>query len=76
MALCTGARNTNQMQCNGTLYRCSCGAEGCKQTYPDGCSDQGFDVYGKCLKCGLIGKYLAISDVQSDRAPRKTPALL
>lgn len=76
MALCTGERKTNRMQCNGTIYKCECGAEGCKQTYDDGCSSQGFNVYGKCFKCGAVGKYTALSSVTADNAPRKTPAYL
>jgi hypothetical protein len=76
MALCTGERKVNHLQCNGTLYQCECGATGCKQKYDDDCSAQGFDVKGKCLKCGAVGKYTSISSVTTDHAPRKTPAFL
>ena len=76
MALCTGERKVNRLQCNGTVYQCECGAEGCKQKYDDDCSSQGFDVNGKCFKCGAGGKYTSISSVTADHAPRKTPAYL
>lgn len=76
MALCAGERRVNHLQCNGTLYRCECGAEGCKQKYRDDCSAQGFDVNGRCLKCGAVGKYASLSSVTTDQAPRKTPAFL
>lgn len=76
MALCEGERKTNRQQCNGTLYQCECGATGCKQKYDDDCSAQGFNVYGKCFKCGATGKYTALSSVKTDNAPRKTPAFL
>jgi hypothetical protein len=76
MALCTGERKVNHLQCNGTLYQCECGATGCKKKYDDDCSAQGFDVKGKCFKCGAVGKYTSISSVTTDHAPRKTPAFL
>ena len=76
MALCTGERKVNHLQCNSTLYQCECGATGCKQKYDDDCSAQGFDVKGKCFKCGAIGKYTSISSVTTDHAPRKTPSFL
>jgi hypothetical protein len=54
--LCRGARATSKMQCNGTLYKCTCGAVGCKQTYDNMCSNQAFSVKGRCYKCGAMGQ--------------------
>lgn len=77
MALCTGERKTNRLQCNGTLYKCTeCGHEGCEQSKEHGCSNQGFSVLGKCTKCGAVGKRSVLSDVNTDRAPRKTPSFI
>ena len=54
---CEGARAGYSLRCNGSLYRCAaCGAEGCTQNKPNICSNQGFDVSAKCVKCGAIGK--------------------
>ena len=61
LGLCTGARKGFSLKCNGTQYKCVCGAIGCKQTYKDGCSNQNFDAYGACLKCGKAGQYEAVS---------------
>lgn len=54
---CDGVRTGFSLRCNGSRYRCACGAEGCKQNKLDLCSSQGFDVSGKCLKCGAVGQY-------------------
>ncbi|TXG76461.1 MAG: hypothetical protein E6R11_07980 [Rhodocyclaceae bacterium] len=59
--LCRGARAVSRMQCNGTLYKCVCGAVGCKQTCDDMCSNQGFDVKGRCCACGAFGKMEVVS---------------
>lgn len=54
--VCTGYRAGYKLSCRGTLYTCpACGHTGCKQNKPDTCSNQGFDVYGQCLKCGARG---------------------
>lgn len=54
---CNGARKGYSLRCNGSLYRClGCGAEGCTQTKLDNCTNQAFDVAGKCVKCGAVGK--------------------
>lgn len=56
MVRCDGARAGFKLLCNGSLYKCTCGHVGCKQNKPDLCSNQGFDVMGKCLVCGAVGK--------------------
>jgi hypothetical protein len=55
-ARCTGHRKGYNLKCNGSLWRCVCGNVGCKQNKDDICSNQGFTVFGKCLKCGETGK--------------------
>lgn len=76
MALCTGERKTNGLQCFGTVYKCTeCGSVGCKQNKDHVCSEQGFDVLGRCYKCGATGKYEIIS-ADGERAPRKTPSFI
>lgn len=57
MERCDGARKGYALKCNGSLYRCACGQVGCKQTQDDGCSKQGFTVTGRCLACGVTGKF-------------------
>lgn len=55
-ALCDGRRKGYGLACRGTLHRCvACDHTGCKQTYDDMCSNQGFKVTGHCLKCGNRG---------------------
>ena len=72
MALCTGERKPSQMQCNGTVYKCTeCGAEGCMQNKEHACSNQGFSVLHRCYKCGAVDKMEMVKN--EDRAPRKTP---
>ncbi len=56
MVRCDGARSGFKLLCNGSLYKCVCGATGCKQSKLDMCSNQGFDMMGKCLKCGAVGQ--------------------
>ncbi|GAB4063165.1 hypothetical protein [Uliginosibacterium sediminicola] len=56
-SLCTGYRKGLAGKCNGQLYRCECGAVGCRQTYDDNCSEQLFNVNWKCNKCGAVAKY-------------------
>lgn len=56
MDRCDGARAGYQLKCNGTLYKCECGNDGCMQNKEDICSKQGFLASGKCLKCGATGK--------------------
>lgn len=54
---CDGARKGFSLRCNASLYRCThCGATGCTQTRPAACSNQGFDVSGKCVQCGTVGQ--------------------
>lgn len=54
---CNGARLGFSLRCNGTVYRCvHCGATGCTQSKVGTCSEQGFDVSTKCLKCGTVGR--------------------
>ncbi len=73
MALCTGERKTNQMQCYGTVYKCKqCGAEGCMQNKDHACSNQGFSVIERCYKCGSVGQMEMLPN--EERAPRKTPS--
>ena len=55
-SLCTGYRKGLGGKCNGQLYRCECGATGCRQNLPENCSEQVFDVNYKCVKCGAINK--------------------
>lgn len=57
MERCDGARKGSLLKCNGSLYRCECGHVGCTQTKDDNCSKQGFSVYGRCLQCGVVGKF-------------------
>lgn len=74
MSLCSGERQMNRLQCFGTLYKCTCGNVGCKQNKDHACSEQGFDVLGRCYKCGAVGQYeIVASDV---KAPRKTPSYI
>jgi hypothetical protein len=55
--LCNGVRPGHKIICNGTMYKCTaCGNVGCRQTYENGCSEQGFNVKFGCLKCGVVGK--------------------
>lgn len=57
LTLCTGARKGGGEPCRGTLYQCKqCGGVGCKQSRDDLCSNQGFSVIGRCLKCGATGQ--------------------
>lgn len=61
LKLCTGTRKGGEQQCSGTLHKCkACGHVGCRQSRPDLCSEQGFDVLGKCLKCGAAGQMEAL----------------
>ncbi len=54
---CDGARAGFSLRCNASLYRCThCGATGCTQNKPGICSNQGFGVDEKCVKCGSVGK--------------------
>jgi len=54
---CEGVRKGASLRCNGSLYRCTqCDAVGCTQSKLATCSNQGFDVSEKCLKCGAAGK--------------------
>jgi hypothetical protein len=77
MALCDGERKTSRAACNGTLYKCSqCGNTGCQQTKADGCSKQAFSVLQRCAQCGAVAQREALSDLKTDRAPRKTPSLI
>lgn len=77
MALCDGERKTNNLQCNGTLYKCThCGSEGCEQSKDHTCSNQAFSVLGRCYRCGTVGQRQVLSDVKTDRAPRKTPSFI
>ena len=61
MNLCTGKRSGYQLLCNGALYKCQCGHVGCTQSKEDTCSNQGFSIGGKCVKCGAIGKFELVS---------------
>jgi hypothetical protein len=55
--LCDGVRPAHRIPCNGTLYRCTaCGKTGCRQTQPDRCTHQAFNVLFGCLECGAVGK--------------------
>ncbi|MDD5033949.1 MAG: hypothetical protein PHE55_04255 [Methylococcaceae bacterium] len=57
LTLCTGARKGGGEPCRGTLYKCKqCGGIGCRQSRDDLCSDQGFSVTGRCLKCEATGQ--------------------
>ncbi len=57
LKLCTGERKGGRQPCHGTLHQCkACGAIGCRQTRDDLCSEQGFSVTGRCLKCGATGQ--------------------
>lgn len=60
MNLCAGERAGYGFACRGTLYKCTCGNVGCKQTKDGGCTNQGFTVLGRCLKCGAIGQLEAL----------------
>jgi hypothetical protein len=54
--VCTGLRAGYRLPCRGTLFKCpSCGHAGCKQNKPDMCTSQGFDAWGRCLKCNARG---------------------
>lgn len=71
LKLCTGTRKGGEQQCSGTLHQCkACGATGCRQTRLGLCSEQGFDVLGKCLKCGATGQMesLAAGDYTTQQA--------
>lgn len=60
--LCEGVRPGHKIPCNGTLYKCTaCGNTGCRQTTPDRCTSQAFNVAFGCLKCGAVGKQEAVS---------------
>ena len=74
MALCTGERKTNQMQCYGSLYKCTqCGHTGCMQNKEHACTNQAFSVSERCYQCGTTGKMELLSS-SADPVPRKTPA--
>ncbi|HQT26010.1 MAG TPA: hypothetical protein PLK99_05350 [Burkholderiales bacterium] len=72
MALCTGERKTNQMQCYGTLYKFNqCDAEGCMQNREHACSNRGFSAGERCCECGAVGWMEMLPN--EDCGPRKTP---
>jgi len=57
LTLCDGERKGGGEPCRGTLYKCKeCEGVGCKQSRDDLCSNQGFSVLGRCLKCGAMGQ--------------------
>jgi hypothetical protein len=61
LTLCDGERKGGGEPCRGTLYKCKqCGSAGCKQSRDDLCSNQGFSVTGRCLKCEATGQMEAI----------------
>lgn len=61
LKLCGGARKGGGEACRGTLHKCNaCGAIGCRQSRDDLCSEQGFSVTGRCLKCGATGQMEAL----------------
>lgn len=53
MVLCQG-KKPNGSKCNQHIYKCdTCGSVGCKS---NGCSNQLFNINGRCAKCGKTSK--------------------